>query len=261
VILNLATNAAHAIGDKPGRIEIELDDVVLDNQIASTIGEIPEGRYVRVSVSDNGSGIDLETMPRIFEPFFTTKLKGKGTGLGLSVAHGIMLEHGGAISAYSETGIGSAFRLYFPATTESLTVREDALVTPNGHGEKILYIDDEEALVFLADRVLQQLGYQVTTYVDPAEALREFRRNPEKYDAVVSDVSMPGMSGFRLAQEMRAINGTIPLILTSGYVRQEDREQAVRLNVTEIILKPNTIDALGAALHRCLQTKLNPRSS
>jgi PAS domain S-box-containing protein len=256
VILNLATNAAHAIGDRPGRIEIEIDNVVLDEQTAATIGDLRAGRYVRVSMTDTGSGIDAQTLPRIFEPFFTTKSKGQGTGLGLSVVHGIMLEHEGAISAYSEVGKGSVFRLYLPATSAAPTVRESDTVAPIGHGECILYVDDEEAIVFLAKRVLHRLGYQVTAYADPIEALREFKLDPNKYDAVVSDLSMPGMSGFRLAQEIRAIKSTTPLILTSGYIRQEDREQAARLNVSEIILKPNTVDALGAALHRCLQTKL-----
>ncbi|HYM33868.1 MAG TPA: response regulator [Steroidobacteraceae bacterium] len=262
VILNLATNAAHAIvghtEGSSGRIDITLDDVVLDSETAASIGEIPAGWYARVSVMDNGCGIDAEVLPRIFEPFFTTKSQGQGTGLGLSMAHGIMREHNGAIGVYSESGKGSVFNLYFPATTEIAEVREHKQAeAPLGNGERILYVDDDEALVFLAERTLAQLGYDVRTYTDPSKALLEFKQHAAEYGAVVTDLSMVGMSGFQLAEAIRAIEVTIPIIITSGYVRQEDRERAAQLNIAELILKPNTVEALGTALHRCLQQKLS----
>jgi PAS domain S-box-containing protein len=260
VVVNLGTNAAHAMREHGGIIAVKLDAVTIDEQVtAQHSGEHPielrPGRYARLTVSDNGMGMDAATQERIFEPFFTTKAQGQGTGLGLSVVHGIVRGHDGAITVRSEPSHGTVFTLYFPEVTEhareippSPTLREE----PRGDGQHILYVDDEESLVFLTTRVLERLGYQVTGRIDAKQALEEFRADPERFDAVVSDLSMPGMTGPELARAILAIRPNIPIVLTSGYIRDEDMQVVRQLKIRDLVLKPNTVEDLGATLHRVL---------
>jgi len=245
VIVNLATNAAHAIGDRSGLIQVDLDAVTVDGAGPSLVPNLTPGRYLRLSVSDDGCGMDESTQKRIFDPFFTTKPVGKGTGLGLSVVHGIMKSHGGGISLYSDKGKGSVFHLYFPAAAEPVPVApfEAARLEGKRVGH-LLYVDDEEALVFLVQLGLQRLGYQVTALTDAAQALREFRARPRDFDAVVTDLSMPGMSGFHLAQELLATRPDVPILVTSGYLRPEDQQEAKRIGVRGLTAKPDTIEEL-----------------
>ena len=251
VIMNLVTNSAYAIGDNPGWVSVSSDT----QSVAAPGGAFPEelasGQYVRVTVSDNGAGMDRATLERIFDPFFTTKPAGQGTGLGLSVVHGIMRSHQGAISVESEPGGGSTFRLYFPAADEHAIATPDTQrEAPRGAGQRILYVDDEESLVYLASRVLERLGYQVAGFTDPAKALQTFRQNPSGFDVVVTDLSMPGMSGFHLARALLDVRPDTPVLMTSGYVRPQDREAAQQLGIRELMLKPDTIEELGHALAR-----------
>jgi len=189
--------------------------------------------------------MDRRTLDQIFDPFFTTKGPGEGTGLGLSVVHGIITNHGGSIRVYSERGKGTAFHMYFPAAE---AVREAApKAAPTGsrqRSEHILYVDDEEGLVLLAIRLLKRLGYRVTGFVDPSLALEEFRRRPTEFDAVVTDLSMPQMSGFDLAEQILAIRPGTPVVISSGYVRPEDQENARRIGVYQLIQKPYTLEQL-----------------
>jgi PAS domain S-box-containing protein len=251
VIVNLATNAAHAIGPRGGLIEFRLDALHVSAELARTSPNLREGHYTRLSVSDNGCGMDQATLERIFDPFFTTKPAGQGTGLGLSVVHGIMQSHGGAVTAYSQPGKGSTFRLYFPAVEGTVST---AAVTPRevarGRGERVLYIDDEEALVSLATRMLKRLGCTVTGYTNPVSALAEFRSRPGDFDVVVTDLSMPGMSGFELSQALQDIRPDVPIILSSGYIGPEDQATAERLRIRALILKPNTMKELGQVLQQ-----------
>jgi PAS domain S-box-containing protein len=255
IMLNLITNAAHAIDKDDGLIEVALDSVVVcaDTPRMESV-ELREGRYARIAVSDNGCGMDRATLERIFDPFFTTKPPGQGTGLGLSVVHGIMRSHDGVISVQSQQGKGTRFNLYVPATDghaaeESHPVRN----APMGNGQRVLYVDDEDSLVVLATRMLDQLGYQVTGFTDPQEALRAFATAPHEFDVVVTDLSMPGMSGFALARDIQKLRADVPIVLTSGYVRPEDREAARQHGIRDVILKPDTIDELGHALDRVLK--------
>jgi PAS domain S-box-containing protein len=254
VIVNLATNAAHAIGPRGGLIEFRLDAMHVSAGLASTSPGLREGHYTRLSVSDNGCGMDQATLERIFDPFFTTKPAGQGTGLGLSVVHGIMQSHGGAVTVYSQPGQGSTFRLYFPAAEGAVsTTAAPPPEAARGRGERVLYIDDEEALVFLATRLLERLGYTVTGYTDPAAALQAFRSHPGDFDVVVTDLSMPGMSGFELARELLTLRPDVPILMTSGYVRPEDEEAALQRGIRALILKPTTIEELGRTLDRLFQ--------
>jgi PAS domain S-box-containing protein len=250
-VVNLVTNAAHAIGNRHGLIEVRLDAVSVGGTSESGVPGLGEGRYVRIAVIDDGCGMDENVLERIFDPFFTTKEAGLGTGLGLSVVHGIMKSHGGAVTVASEPGKGSTFHLYFPAAeaaTEGLERGRPAV--PRGRGERILYIDDEEAIVELASRLLERLGYEVTVCTDAASALDVFRSRPLEFDAVVTDLAMPGMSGIDLARALHAVEPDMPVLMTSGNVRPEDREAAVRIGVRELISKPGTVDELGYALDR-----------
>ena len=251
ILMNLATNAAHAIGRRPGVVEIVLDAVNVDASLAQATPDLHEGSYARLSVSDNGSGMDRATLERIFDPFFTTKPVGQGTGLGLSVVDGIMKSHGGVITVYSQPGKGTAFRLYFPATQEiSRTAPAHRSPMVKAHGQRVLYVDDDEALVFLAERTLSRLGYRITGCSRPREALDMFRINPHAYDVIVTDLSMPIMSGIELTREILAIRADVPVVITSGYVRPEDQEIATQLGAAALILKPNSIEELGLVFSR-----------
>jgi PAS domain S-box-containing protein len=256
IMMNLTTNAAHAIGDKVGRIEIALTALTVGADLVQLSGDLRQGRYARLMVSDDGCGMDKRTLERIFDPFFTTKPAGQGTGLGLSVVHGIMRGHDGAVTVYSQPGKGTTFHLYFPAAQSEVAVEADEQrAPPSARGERVLYVDDEPALVQLATRALGRLGYRVTGYDDAAQALQEFQARPDDFDAVVTDLSMPGMSGFELARAVLARRPDIPVVLTSGYVRPQDEETARKIGVRSVILKPNTIDDLGRVLDELLQAR------
>jgi CheY-like chemotaxis protein len=253
LVMNLVTNAAHAIGQRKGVIELRVDDVEVTADMAALSPDLRTGHYARLSVCDDGSGMDKATLDRIFDPFFTTKPVGMGTGLGLSTVHGIIKAHEGAISVYSALGKGTIFHVYLPVAEQTaLAAPVQQTQAPAGNGERILYVDDEPALVHLATRMLGRLGYQVETHTDPAEALGAFRQRPEHYDAVVTDLSMPRMSGFELARAMLEIRPGIPVVMTSGYLREEDHEHAAALGIRDVILKPSTAEDLSHVLHRLL---------
>jgi PAS domain S-box-containing protein len=251
IIMNLATNAAHAMGDTAGVLEVGVDAVSLQSDEVLSATDLHAGRYARITVSDNGCGMDRATLDRIFDPFFTTKPPGKGTGLGLSVVHGIVRGHDGAVRVYSQPGKGTTFRIYLPVSGKATARGADADVTEaRGAGEHVMYIDDEESLVFLGKRVLEKLGYRVTGFSDPSQALLAFQQQPGAFDVVVTDLSMPGMSGFHLAGAMLKTRPDLPIVMTTGYVRPEDKEEARCSGIRELILKPNTIEELGRALDR-----------
>lgn len=257
IIVNLTTNAADAIYGS-GWIEFDVGTVNVNDALAALSPDLREGHYVRLSVRDSGCGMDAATVARIFDPFFTTKLA--GTGLGLSVVHGIMKSHGGAATVYSEPGKGTTFHLYFPAVagTDHREV-EPRREARQGHGEHVLYVDDEDALVMLTTRVLTRLGYTVTGFNDPRRALEEFRSRPADFDVVITDLSMPHMPGFELAREMFAVRPDVPIVMTSGYVEPEVEQAARQLGVYALILKPDTVDELGHVLDRLLSERRSTR--
>jgi PAS domain S-box-containing protein len=259
VIANLGINASHAIGRRQGHIEVRMDSVLVDSALAATAPDLREGRYVRLRFSDNGAGMTREIMERIFEPFFTTKPANAGTGLGLSVVRGILKNHDAAINVYSELNRGTRFHLYFPASTHPAQVADLAKkLTPNrGRGERILYLDDEESLVILAKRMLERMGYHVTGFNDAEKALAAFAAAPQDFDLVLTDLSMPGMSGMEVSRQVLQIRPDIPVLLATGYVRNEDVEQARAIGIREVIWKPQTIGEMGDLLAQQLQ-KLVP---
>jgi CheY-like chemotaxis protein len=201
--------------------------------------------------------MDSATLSRIFEPFFTTKPAGRGIGLGLSVVHGIVRAHGGAIMVESTPGSGSKFEIYLPASQEAKTAPAPVSVPAlkkSGEGERILFVDDEEALVFLARRVLERMGYEVSAHTSAREALAEFSLYPDGFDLVISDLNMPDMSGMELAQQILRVRPGTPVALASGYVRADEMERARELGIREIIVKPNTPAELGPIVQRLLST-------
>lgn len=252
IIMNLGTNALHAMREK-GVLEFRLSVAEVDAELARSSPDLREGRFLRLSVSDSGCGMNRATLDRIFEPFFTTKPQGEGTGLGLSVVHGIMKSHDGAITVYSEPGKGTAFQLYFPVVqatgVEAPVFAHDV---PRGQGQHILYVDDEEPLVFLATRMLERLGYTVSGFSRPEAALEAFRGAPDRFDLVITDLSMPGLPGPELARRMLQIRADIPVVMATGYVRPGDHEKALSLGVRDLVLKPNTVEEMADTLSKLL---------
>jgi signal transduction histidine kinase len=251
IIVNLANNAVDAMGNQPGILELSASPIKLSGSGSSLSSKLLPGPYVKLSIKDSGPGMDKPTLGRVFEPFFTTKPQGRGTGMGLAVVHGIVKNHLGEVTAYSEVGKGTVFNLYFPAEeTDGAMPAEHTRA--RGHGQRILYVDDEEPLVLLITRTLKKMGYEVTGFTNPEEALRSFGQHPQDFDAMVTDLSMPSMSGTDLAQAVLQIRPDLPVVLTSGYIRAQDQEVAKRVGVRELILKPDTVEDLGDTLHRLL---------
>lgn len=252
IVMNLGTNASHAMKER-GLLEVTLSVIEVDATLARRSAELREGRYVRLAVSDSGCGMDSITLSRIFEPFFTTKPQGQGTGLGLSVVHGIMKGHQGAITAYSQLGKGTVFHLYFPAQT-SAAVSEITFIPPaqRGSGERILFVDDEHLLVHLAVEMLSRLGYEVAGFTRPEDALRAFRDGPDLFDLVISDLSMPGMTGPEFARALLETRPNLPVIIATGYIREEDRQSVRGIGIRELLLKPNTVEDFGPVIHRLI---------
>jgi two-component system, cell cycle sensor histidine kinase and response regulator CckA len=263
VITNLGSNAAHAIGDRPGAIDVTLEETILTADDARALGDIRAGRVVRLTFADDGSGIEPAILERIFEPFFTTKELGQGTGLGLSVVHGIVKSHDGAIAVHSQRGVGTRFELYFPVSAQLETAAEFSTSPSSASevatGKTVIYLDDEEALVFLVTRILQRRGYQVLGFTEPRKALDKLAADPARIDVFISDLAMPGMSGFDVVRRLQTIRPDLPVVLVSGFLRPQDIETAEGLGVRRFLLKPDTVDALAQALDEVLAAEASSR--
>jgi CheY-like chemotaxis protein/anti-sigma regulatory factor (Ser/Thr protein kinase) len=253
VIMNLTTNAWHAIGDRPGKVTVSVTSEWIDAH--NMRSDLPQGHWLRIDVSDTGSGMNPATLERIFEPFFTTKPAGRGTGLGLSVAHGIMKAHRGAITVDSTPGAGTTFHLYFPAAQPGIVREEGALrMGPTrGAGEHVLFVDDEQTLVDIAVRMLGSMGYRVTGHTSGERALAAFRSSQEVFDIVVTDHNMPGMSGIELAQEIARTAPRTPVVLVSGFLREDELQRTLELGVAEVVMKPTTFEHLAALIRAMLE--------
>jgi len=252
VIVNLTTNAAYAIGPRAGSIEYRLEPVQIEEDFVPAIAGLNIGRYARLTVTDSGCGMEPAIQARIFDVFYTTKPIGEGTGLGLSMVHGTMRSHGGCVTLESSPGNGSSFALYFPAAAVQAPAQLGDVPAPpvRAAGRRVLYVDDEEALIYLANRVLTRIGHHVSSFTDPVEALASFRAHPQDFDIVVTDLSMPRMSGLEFSREVLAVRPDIPVLMTTGYIRDEDEEDARAVGVRELILKPSTMNDLGNTLDR-----------
>ncbi|MDR7308703.1 signal transduction histidine kinase/CheY-like chemotaxis protein [Rhodoferax saidenbachensis] len=252
-LLNLCTNALLAIGQNKGSVTIELSSTDINLPFSDRFGLAP-GRYVTLRVRDTGGGMSQETMQRIFEPFFTTRQVGQGTGLGLSVVHGIMQTHQGAIDVQSTLGQGSVFTLYFPATSQLPVAAAEPEVVQEvrGRGRHVMYVDDDQALVFLVARVLTRKGFAVTTFTDPHEAQAALQAQPEAFDLLVTDYNMPGYSGVDLLRHAKAIRPDLPVALASGYVTPEIEQRALQEGANALIYKPNDVNELCETVQRLI---------
>ncbi len=256
VILNLCTNAAHAIGLNTGRIEIQMRAFEADAILAQVQPDFHTGSYVCLSISDTGRGIDADTIKLIFDPFFTTKCSGEGTGLGLAVVNGIVKGHEGIILVESEPGVGTTFKLYFPVILSVSAESPSKLVSPKmGQGESILFVDDEAVLCRIAKTLLEKLNYNVTVFTDPREALDEFFSEPEAWDLVITDLSMPSMSGIELADEILRQYPQALILLTSGYSGTWTSEKVKSRGFFDLIPKPYSFESMGVVLQSALQSR------
>jgi two-component system cell cycle sensor histidine kinase/response regulator CckA len=238
VLMNLCTNAAHAMKDKGGVLTLDLSDVELNSEFVSNHPDLKPGPYINLTVTDTGHGIPPSILQQIFDPFFTTKDEGEGTGLGLSVVHGIVHGHGGAIYCYSQPGKGSAFEIYLPAVERHLKP-EERIEKPIPTGiERILLIDDEPALVNMGERVLKSLGYDVTKRTSSIEALELFKAQKDRFDLVITDMTMPKMTGENLSKELMKIRPDIPVILCTGFSAKIDEKKALDMGIRAFVSKP-----------------------
>jgi PAS domain S-box-containing protein len=256
VLMNLCTNAWHALPEQGGRIEVGFERVVADDSLRHRLPNLPEGiALAHLWVRDNGRGIDPTIVGRVFDPFFTTKPVGQGTGLGLSVVHGIVRAHDGAISVDTAPGEGSIFHVYLPSPP--LDAIEPAGHAPSaapvqGEGQHVLYVDDDEVMVVMVERMLLRAGFRVSVETDAAAALAQVRAHPQAFDAVVTDFNMPELSGLEVAAELARIRPDLPVVISSGYVSDLLRRQAAVAGVRALINKERTVEELAALLHELL---------
>ena len=256
VIMNLCTNAYHAMQDIGGRLEVSLEEIDLSYQEATERVGMKHGRHLRLTVKDSGHGMEPEVLERIFEPYYTIKKQGKGTGLGLSVIHGIVKNHGGDISVNSRPGIGSTFSVLLPVIDDVDIVTEEnkSPATTKGH-ERILLIDDEEQIIDIGQRLLERLGYKVTCKTDSQEALEEFAAQPERFDLVITDMTMPKLTGDQLARKMMEINPRVPVVLCTGFNETIDEEKALAMGIEKFIMKPMVKDELANTIRTVLDER------
>jgi PAS domain S-box-containing protein len=256
VVMNLGTNAAHAMRNGSGQFLLILDTCTVDEDTARSNPQLQARRYVRISVKDSGEGMSTETMKRMFDPFFTTKPMGEGTGLGLSVVHGIVRDHEGAIVVSSELGKGACFDVYLPEHDAALS--ENVEPQPDfarGKGQRILFVDDEVALCRSVGRLLGRLGYEVSVHSDVMEALGRFRADPTLWDAVLTDFTMPGMTGIEFAREVHAIAPEIPVVVMSGFSGSWNAESLRPMGITDLIAKPLSTARVSAVLAALFEGK------
>ncbi len=237
VIMNLCMNAAHAMEEKGGVLDISLSPVVLDAEEVKPYLDLKPGEYAKLTIKDTGAGIDPGNIDKIFDPFFTTKEVGKGTGMGLSVVHGIIKDHGGAIGVSSKLGEGTTFTVFLPKAEGEVEAKKAEESLPTGT-ENILLVDDEEFMVFPQKKILERLEYTVTAMTSSLEALELFKNDPQRYDLIITDLTMPHMTGDRLAAEVTGIRPDMPVILATGYADAVDDERVIQSGIKSFIPKP-----------------------
>jgi CheY-like chemotaxis protein/two-component sensor histidine kinase len=255
VLMNLCTNAAHAMGDK-GILEVRLSPVDLSESdlAGQAIFNLKPGAYLRLTVSDTGSGIDAKTMERIFDPYFTTKEVGKGSGLGLAVINGIVKRHEGAITVQSVPGKGTTFSIYFPRLDSRPEATMQVEDPPQRGSERILLVDDEPALMEMATSILERLGYKVTGQTDSVTALEVFRSSPDEFDLVITDYTMPNLTGMDLAKEVRRIRPDIRIMLCTGFSEKITPDHMKELGVG-LLMKPYGMREISEAIRKTLDAR------
>lgn len=252
MLMNLATNAAYAMREKGGVLRVRLSPVDFHPSDVDKFPELSPGKYLKLIVADTGHGMDQATLDRIFDPYFTTKGPTSGSGLGLAVVHGIVKSHKGSITATSEPGKGSSFHIYLPRLAGDDAHEEDSPAAIPTGSERILLVDDEAVLIEAIERMLEYLGYQVTATTSSAQALLMFREQPEQFDLVITDYTMPEMTGADLAHELVQIRGDIPIILCTGFSERINEEGARKQGISAFIMKPASLKGLAEAIRKVL---------
>jgi CheY-like chemotaxis protein len=254
VVMNLATNAYQAMREKGGLLELTLMEEKIGSDDSNP--DLHPGTYLKLTVSDTGHGMNSVVMKKIFDPYFSTKGPGEGTGMGLAVVHGIVKSHGGDIKVFSKLGEGTTFHVYLPLIearpVEPKTV--PAGPTPTGT-EHILFVDDEEPIVRMIQQILERLGYQVTSRTSSVEALEAFKAKPDEYDLVITDMTMPNMTGIELAPRLREIRSDIPIIMCTGFSETIDEDRAKNMGILAYIMKPFLIDEIAKTIRKVLDER------
>ncbi len=252
LLMNLGTNAAHAMRTNGGVLSFSLSDVDVDASLIALYPTLKLGHCLRLTVSDTGHGMEASVRERIFDPYFTTKEVGEGTGMGLAVVQGILKSHGGAISVYSEPGQGTSFHIILPKLEGSSVAMVAADEIASRGTERILFVDDEEMLAMLGKELLESLGYSVTVSMNSREALHLFRSAPEDFDLVITDMTMPGLNGKEFARELMAVRPDIPIILCTGFSERINEMQAKECGIKEYIMKPYAKNSLNKVIRKVL---------
>ncbi|NTW88281.1 MAG: response regulator [Desulfobulbaceae bacterium] len=253
VLMNLATNAAHAMRAHGGILNLSLSDIIDNASLMALHLDLISGPYVCLTVSDTGHGMESVVKDRIFDPYFTTKKVGEGTGMGLAVVQGIIKSHGGAISVYSEPGQGTTFHIFLPKVADKSIPEVQADESLRGGTERILFVDDEKVLVELGQELLGILGYNVTAATNSLEALAYFRTHPDDFDLVITDMTMPGLTGREFARELLAIRPNIPIIMCSGFTEFISANEAREAGICEFMMKPYVMNRMAQVIRRALQ--------
>ncbi len=257
VLMNLCTNANHAMMKTGGVLEVILDSVWVDKKTEEKITNLKKGEYIRLIISDTGYGMDIKTKERIFEPFFTRKEVGSGSGLGLSVVHGIITNYGGAIVVDSTPNKGTSFTIYLPKVGSDPSGSEKSTRKLLKGDEQILFVDDEPEITFMGKKMLENLGYKVTIKSDSISALEEFKNEPAKYSLLVTDQNMPKIEGTELAFRMKGIKPELKVIIITGYSDNLSDEILTRIGISEVILKPLRLDDFSKIIRRVLDNNNN----
>jgi len=253
IIMNLCTNAAHAMEDKGGMMTVSLANVFADHQTYP--GLSGDGDYVSLKVKDTGCGISPDIIEKIFNPYFTTKAPGKGTGLGLAIVNRIIQSHNGTIRIQSRIGEGTEIVVLFPLVKREVEIRTAGLSSPATGSGRILFVDDEELLEELGKDMLEKLGYTVSSFTDPFKAIEHFKAQPEIFDAIISDINMPELTGIQLSREMLNIRADIPIILTTGFSEDITPEELSAMGVFDMLMKPLTIHDLAGAVQKAIHNR------
>ncbi len=256
VIMNLCINASQAMDNSEGIIEVSAERVVFDDQAESGIPELPKGTYVKLTISDTGTGIDPNIIDRIFDPYFTTKEVGKGSGMGLAVVHGIVKSHGGAIAVTSEVGGGSIFSIFFPLAGARPWIETSQAAEAPGGNETVLFVDDEISIVEMMARNLGRLGYRVETTLNPLEAVELLQSKSNLIDLLITDMTMPQMTGVQLSEKLKKIRPDLPVILCTGHSDLIDEEKAKRLGIAAYVMKPITKQEMAMTIRKVLDNRI-----
>jgi signal transduction histidine kinase len=254
VLMNLCSNSAQAMERDGGVLSVEMTHAELDAEFTAQHPSVKPGDYLKLTVSDTGHGISSEIIDRIFDPFFTTKKKGKGTGMGLSVVHGILKNHGGTVTVYSKPGKGSTFNVFLPAIEEQTGTERRFEENLPGGTERILFVDDEKAIVDISRQTLEFLGYDVVTTTSSVEALELFRSKPDEFDLVIVDMTMPNMTGEVLVKEITRVRPDMPAILCSGLSAMTSEDNNKKTGIRAVVTKPTLRRELAEIVRRVLDS-------